>query len=65
MNQRIEFIDVTRGMAMLLVIFGHCFISETVLLNRYILSFHMALFFLVSGVFIKSIACKELVTGGG
>lgn len=65
MNQRIKFIDVTRGMAMLLVIFGHCFITETVLLNRYILSFHMALFFLVSGMFIKPTFSKELLIGGG
>lgn len=65
MNQRIEFIDVARGIAMLIVIFGHCYITEQVLLNKFILSFHMALFFMVSGMFIRPLERKKMLIGGG
>ena len=58
MRQRIEFIDVARGLAMLLVVFGHCFKEIGAPLNKVVLSFHMPLFFLVSGMFVRSI-CRS------
>lgn len=45
MKERVEYIDVARGIAMLLVILGHCHQTVDCTLNRFILSFHMPLFF--------------------
>lgn len=56
MKTRVEYIDFMRGIAMLLVIYGHC--SEMNTANRFILSFHMPLFFFISGMCIT-------VSGGG
>ena len=64
MNKRIEFIDVARGLAMLLVIFGHCFREIDVPLSKSLLCFKMPLFFLVSGMFIKPLLDRDLVRGG-
>ena len=51
MKERVEYIDVARGIAMLLVILGHCHQTVDCTLNRFILSFHMPLFFFLSGIF--------------
>lgn len=51
MKERVEYIDVARGIAMLLVIVGHCNQTVDCTLNRFILSFHMPLFFFLSGIF--------------
>lgn len=50
-KQRIEWIDISKGIGMLLVIAGH-----TIALNYSypLYSFHMPLFFLLSGLFIKT-----------
>lgn len=60
---RIEYIDITRGLAMLLVILGHCNMFIDAPLNKFILSFHMPLFFFISGIFAKSTSNKELFWG--
>ena len=44
--------DVMKGIAILLMVVGHCPVSH--LLSRFIYSFHMPLFFLLSGMFFKS-----------
>jgi len=44
---RLEYIDVLRGFAVILVIVGHC---APPTLDTYIFSFHMPLFFFISGV---------------
>lgn len=44
---------MARGVAILLVVAGHCCSSNTGYLNRMILSFHMPLFFFLSGTFAK------------
>lgn len=49
MKQRIDSIDIARGMAMLLVIIQHCGAF-----SQFILSFHMPLFFMVSGLVVTA-----------
>lgn len=53
MKARLDYIDVARGMAMGLVVLGHCYGSVGAPVNRFILSFHMPLFFFLSGLFCK------------
>lgn len=52
--QRNQRIDVIRGMAIMLVVLGHSGVSEP--LFQWIYSFHMPLFFFVSGIFFKPMA---------
>lgn len=47
---RKHWIDVLRGMAMLLVVMGHCIGFADNPINRMVLCFHMALFYFVSGL---------------
>ena len=61
---RYAHVDIARGIAILLVVLGHCFQSSDVALNRVILSFHMPLFFFLSGVFAKT-ETVETILGGG
>lgn len=62
MKKRNEQIDVARGIAILLVILGHSFYSIEDPLNKIILSFHMPLFFFLSGIVAK---IRDKETGGG
>lgn len=50
-KRRIQWIDSARGIAMLCVIFGHMNIGSV--WNKIIFSFHMPIFFLISGYFLK------------
>lgn len=63
MNNRFVHIDVARGIAIILVVLGHCCQSTDIPLNRVILSFHMPLFFFLSGVFAKSETAKTIIGG--
>lgn len=47
-------VDVARGIAIILVVFGHSFYSLDEPLNKAILTFHMPLFFLLSGIVAKT-----------
>ena len=47
--KRLEEFDVLKGIGILLVVLGHCNISDV--LSRMIFSFHMPLFFMISGFF--------------
>ena len=49
-NDRLHYVDVARGLAMLCVILGHMGFDN---LNIFIFSFHMPLFFLLAGCFQK------------
>ena len=53
-NNRIDFVDNARGIAMLLVILGHCQLSSDCTIEKLIYSFHMPLFFFLSGMFATS-----------
>ena len=56
MGKRIEWIDVSKGIGIILVLIGH--ISLNGGLNKFIYSFHMPLFFILSG-FTFNLAKKE------
>lgn len=47
---RIPYIDVFRGLLMLLVVLGHSIGSTDDIMNKVILSFHMPAFFMLSGM---------------
>lgn len=50
MNTRVDYLDTAKGIAIILVAVGHCLVSSSNPVNRLILSFHMPLFFIVSGI---------------
>lgn len=50
-TNRIKWIDCAKGIAILFVVIGHIISSDS-LLNRFINSFHMPLFFMLSGLFV-------------
>lgn len=52
-KKRILWIDVARGIAILLVVLGHCIGNLNDSGNRFILAFHMPLFFFPSGMCIN------------
>lgn len=53
MNERKEFIDVAKGIGIILVVLGHLDIDGQIS-REVIYSFHMPLFFVLSGVFAKT-----------
>ena len=58
MKKRIAYLDVARGIGMILVVMGHVdFISEP--LRDYITSFHMPLFLIVSGILLYVTKTEE------
>jgi fucose 4-O-acetylase-like acetyltransferase len=69
MSKRIEWLDIAKGIGILFVIFAHVITISPALLN-YIYSFHMPLFFFISGYLfsdakyktIKSFAIKKAQT---
>lgn len=60
-QKRIKWIDDCKGIGMILVILGHCAYFGGVLHN-YIFTFHMPLFFLLSGLFFKTNMIRNVVT---
>lgn len=52
-NARIHYIDVMRGLLILLVVLGHSIGNTSDPLNMFILSFHMPAFFILSGMCFK------------
>jgi fucose 4-O-acetylase-like acetyltransferase len=62
MKERIEYIDLAKAVGILLVILGHCVTTAKIPhLGVAIYSFHMPLFFIISGMFIKPLNLKESV----
>lgn len=51
MDIRDHSIDIAKGLGIFLVIWGHCFPGDTI--GKLLYSFHMPLFFLLSGIFHK------------
>lgn len=60
MEKRVDFFDVARGFAMLLVVLSHCVGGGIMGLNKFILCFHMPLFFFISGYFAKTTTKAQL-----
>lgn len=50
MKKRVEWIDTLRGLAMFFVVLGHAFVEKNNIIRNYIYSFHMPLFFFISGL---------------
>lgn len=48
--KRIDWIDALKGLGMFFVIWGHCLPTNKYRIRKYIYSFHMPLFFFVSGL---------------
>ena len=59
-KRRIEYIDITKGIAILVVCVGH--ILQNCQTDRYIYSFHMPLFFLLSGITFKVRLNENFIT---
>ncbi len=62
-KERIEWIDVSKGIGILLVIIGHC-VYFGKFVHNWIFSFHMPLFFILSGIFfqentLQNFFCKK------
>ena len=55
-NNRLTYMDVAKGFGILCVIAGHMG-NETI--NRFVFSFHMPLFFVISGYFISERLCSS------
>lgn len=51
--ERIDFIDVARGITILLVVLGHAIGDVSTPLNRWLLSFHMPMFFFITGYLMR------------
>ena len=49
---RIDWIDTLKGVAMIFVVWGHCFPTYKGRIKKYIYSFHMPLFFFISEAFL-------------
>ena len=60
MSKRIEYIDAAKGLAMILVVIGHCHWKGH-LAGSLIYSFHMPLFFIISGFFLKQLTLRKSV----
>ena len=60
MRERINYIDYTKGIAILFVIFGHVYCGNNVATN-WIYSFHIPLFFIVSGFLLNFSKSKDTV----
>lgn len=56
MTSRIQYIDIAKGIGILLVYIGHCYKGECNISNlvEWIYSFHMPLFFFVSGLLFST-----------
>jgi fucose 4-O-acetylase-like acetyltransferase len=59
-HSRLAYVDIAKGVAMLLVIIGHCSYSEKILVG-WLYSFHMPLFFALSGFTFRPEKYKSLV----
>ena len=59
MANRIEYFDAVKAICILLMIIGHCNLSALPYFSVIIYSFHMPLFFIISGFFFKGTTQKE------
>lgn len=51
MNKRLEYIDIVKGIGIFLMVLGHSYSEDNAsLIIKWLYSFHMPLFFIVSGV---------------
>lgn len=60
MGKRISHIDAAKGLAMILVVIGHCHWKGHVA-GSLIYSFHMPLFFIISGLFVREMGVRQSI----
>ena len=61
-KNRIHYVDAAKAIAIILVIIGHCYWNSAIpRLSNLIYSFHMPLFFIVSGFFLKNLEVKNAI----
>ena len=58
---RINQIDILKGLAILLLIIGHCLSGKSTMLTNFLYSFHMPLFFFCSGFLYKKRSIKNVL----
>lgn len=62
-EKRIDWIDECKGLAIILVVFGHCW-SRDVTVFRWVCSFHLPIFFIIAGYLMvekNTIFSKEII----
>lgn len=61
-NKRVAYVDSAKIIGILLMIIGHCYWKDSIsYLSRVIYSFHMPLFVIISGMFVKPCPFKEAI----
>ncbi len=66
MNSRVEYLDIAKGIGILLVYIGHSSLDENEPLFQSIYSFHMPLFFMISGLLFsykRNIGIRKTILG--
>lgn len=58
-KERIQYIDFAKGLGIFLIVIGHCILPFN--LHDAIFSFHVPLFFIISGFFIKPFSKVEVI----
>ena len=58
-NKRIEYLDYVKGFGILLVILGHVYTGDNYI-KIWLCSFHMPLFFIISGCLLKYNDCRNI-----
>ena len=61
MNNRIEFLDISKGIGIILVVLGHS-LNTIDLPGRWIYSFHMPFFFYISGVLLSGSTTTHFIS---
>lgn len=60
-HSRENWIDITRGLAIIIMIIGHSISNQNAI--SWIWSFHMPLFFIITGYTMKEISWESLLGG--
>lgn len=58
MNRRVKYFDIAKGIGIICVILGHMSIKP---IDRFVFTFHMPLFFLISGYFMKEMDNRKFI----
>lgn len=51
--KRLQYLDFAKGLCILLIAFGHFIPNENILLNKWAYSFHVPIFFIISGILME------------
>lgn len=59
-RERLEFIDITKGIAIILVVFGHIISNNNDKIQIWIYSFHIPIFFIITGILYNNSSSTTL-----